>query len=346
MLEAIGKGETENRMKSALIATEKQRLDWLDALRALAMLFVMYGHLFKRYHFFLFTSPIKIPLFFAISGYLLYGRMDDWKSFLRRLTLRVVVPWLILSFGFGLRFVLTQGFAFYANYAVEVLLGKRLWYIACCIIAQVLFYVLQRLVGSGWKLGLGVVLLTASGLVMSAFGVGDLLQFRTALICQFFLLIGYWFKKYEDKLSAGNLGMGLGMLGVYIALAIGSKFLFPRKILDVHTDVYYNIPYCFLLITVGCVALFACARHLQKIPRWLCFIGQNTLVFYIHATFWTDLAKEGLSLLKISLPKTWWGMLILLALSCIGCAFEAIVLNKIFPEANGKKRKKKAVEAI
>ena len=41
---------------------------WLDGLRAVAMLLVILGHLLPGCSaFFVFTGPVKLPLFFAIS---------------------------------------------------------------------------------------------------------------------------------------------------------------------------------------------------------------------------------------------------------------------------------------
>lgn len=46
----------------------KNRKDWIDALHALAMILVIYGHRVPEWsEYFVFTSPIKIPLFFAIT---------------------------------------------------------------------------------------------------------------------------------------------------------------------------------------------------------------------------------------------------------------------------------------
>ena len=46
------------------------RLAWIDVLRALAIILVVFGHqVGGEIVFFLFTSPVKMPLFFAISGY-------------------------------------------------------------------------------------------------------------------------------------------------------------------------------------------------------------------------------------------------------------------------------------
>ena len=78
---------------------QKARLDWLDVLRAMAMLFVIYGHISKLGEFYLFTNPIKIPLFFAISGFLMYGREGNPKVFFSRMLKRIIIPWLILALG-------------------------------------------------------------------------------------------------------------------------------------------------------------------------------------------------------------------------------------------------------
>ena len=46
------------------------RKGWVDALRGLAILLVMYGHCVDNMvGYFVFTSPVKMPLFFAITGY-------------------------------------------------------------------------------------------------------------------------------------------------------------------------------------------------------------------------------------------------------------------------------------
>lgn len=337
------KAEQTNRN---ILTNQQSRLDWLDALRALAMLLVMYGHLYKKRELFQFVNAVKIPLFFAISGYLMYGKTENVKAFFLRLLKRVIIPWLILSLGFGLRFVLTQGVRFYVNYSIEVLMGQRIWYIICCILAQILFYFLQKLLGEDWKFGLAIIAITIAALLFGTKKENEPFQITTALISQSFLLMGYWLKKYEYKLKNLNIWAGLGLLGGYLALVVLGMFIFPERSMDIHMDAYFNIPYCFLLIVLGCTALFICARKIKKYPRWFLFIGQNTLVFYIHATFWTDIAKQGLARLGLSVPKSWWGMLVLLVLSGVGCAIEAMVLNKFLPEANGKKRKKKAVEAI
>ena len=70
-----------------------KRKAWIDALRALAIIMVVLGHQVKGEDaYFLFTSPVKMPLFFAISGYVF--NMHDgnsqlfWKNWLRRIIMK------------------------------------------------------------------------------------------------------------------------------------------------------------------------------------------------------------------------------------------------------------------
>ena len=66
------------------------RKHWVDALRALAILLVVLGHQLKDMtEYFIFTSPIKMPLFFAISGYLFNTRggndVEFFKNWFKKL---------------------------------------------------------------------------------------------------------------------------------------------------------------------------------------------------------------------------------------------------------------------
>ncbi len=55
---------------------------WIDCLRGIAILFVLYGHLVQGWNdYFVFTSPIKIPLFFVITGYVFNHNRTNNKDF-------------------------------------------------------------------------------------------------------------------------------------------------------------------------------------------------------------------------------------------------------------------------
>lgn len=106
------------------------------------MFFVLYGHLVNDWStYYVFTSPIKIPLFFAITGYVFKTREGDFKRFLKNLCLTLVVPWVFLSLmPVKILYRLIRfNFSGVAGYFVNFISGRVYWYMPCCIIAEIIF---------------------------------------------------------------------------------------------------------------------------------------------------------------------------------------------------------------
>lgn len=326
-------------MSKRTVQTLTQRKDWLDVLRALAMLFVIFGHFYRESAtYFIFTSPIKIPLFFAVSGYLFHDSNGDMKAFFARLFKRLVIPWLVLSVTSVVIYLPFRGWGYLGNAIANILIGENVWYMPCCIIAEILFMFSKRFTKNMYQLSAASVILTASGYILSVYGLLEICKINTALICQSFLLLGHLIRKHEHKLQELKLWVPLGGVAGYMLLAIVSMLLFPGKALDVNNNIYYNIPMCIALITLGCITLFALAPKIKWYPRSLVFIGQNTLVLYIFHPIGRAIVELVLQKLQITLPDTWYTALGMTAVVCVGCGLGAALLNWLLPEAVGKKR--------
>ena len=84
---------------------EKARKNWLDAARALAMLFVIFGHVGNELFANSITAdaayfpvlsvinPVKVPLFFAVSGYLFSDKNDNAKRFFGKMLTGRLIPY-------------------------------------------------------------------------------------------------------------------------------------------------------------------------------------------------------------------------------------------------------------
>lgn len=326
----------------ATLRSEPQRKQWVDALRALAMLLVMYGHFADgSTAFFVYTSPIKIPLFFAVSGYVFSARGGDVKAFLMKLLRGLVIPWLVLCLGQVVFVIPARGVSGAVEYVQEVLIGKNFWYMPCCILGQIIFFFVLKYVKKQWICTVVLLGLTGLGLVLSKIPAFDLLKFDTALVAQSYLLIGYVFKKYEDKFDRLHvLWLLLGLVS-YVLLGIGSLIIFPGMCLDVHTDSYYNILWCAAMIALGCFLGFACFKRIRWFPQLVVALGRNTLVFYIFHSR----SMLVLDILGIDIDGKWWTGLAKLAIASALCGITAFVINRILPEIVGKPRKKVAKAA-
>ena len=125
----------------------RKRKYWIDALRGLAMVFVIFGHHCPEFNeYFVITSPIKIPLFFAITGYVFNERNGDTKSFLKNLFWKLIIPWLFLSLLplKVLNAVIHLSAASAWRYIYEFISGGVLWYMPCCILAEVIQFFARK----------------------------------------------------------------------------------------------------------------------------------------------------------------------------------------------------------
>lgn len=323
----------------------RSRKGWVDALRAVAILLVIYGHCIEKASpYFVFTSPFKMPLFFAISGYVFRfsnGNDDGWWLFIKQLFRKVFIPWMILGMLPAVAMIPFKGFCNVLKTFLNLLSGESLWFMPCFFIGEIVWYIVLRGCKKPLWITIAAFICFAVGLLLYQAGWMNYAMFNRALAVQPFFLIGYLFQQYERQFVSIKWHWIIVALLCYIGLCFLSMFLFPGKTLDVHLNKYYNIPYCILLIFLSCFLLFTAASKCNFYSSVMSFVGQNTLVIYIWHGIAIGILIKGMSLLGWSMPINWWTALIKVIWACIVCGGSAIVLNRFFPEAIGKKRNSK-----
>lgn len=322
---------------------EINRKSWIDVLRALAIIFVIYGHQLEKsdhtFIYYVFTSPVKIPLFLAISGYLFKDNLA-FKDFCVRVVRGLVIPWLTLSLTPVLISSTIKGGAGLYSNVTAVLSGVSFWYMPCCIIAELVFYFLLKYCKRSSISAIVAVVLTAIGVSLIEHGILDVLMVNRALSVQLFLYLGYCIRKYEavlDKIRTKYLWVGAI---VYFCLGLLSIIVFPGECLDVHKGIYYNLPICVLMVLDGCTILFSFAKRYQFHSKMLEFIGRNTLVYYIWANYTPSIYDMLIKRIALSISNTYLSALVETMFTCSVCAVLAIIFTKYFPETVGKKRKR------
>ena len=324
---------------SGAVVKNNSRKPWIDVLRAMAMLFVLFGHQAQWFNeFFLFTTPIKIPLFFTISGYLFNDRGGAQKEFYINWFLKLVVPFFclvtipatFLSFYYGVGFLLESWRKMFS--------GESFWFMTCLIVAEVIHFYIRKFFERTFWVTIACMACAATGLLLAHFMLMDYAQVNTALISQFFLLLGFLMRKYEDALDRLKAWVPITIFVLYIILCYLSQYLFANIDFDCHLNQYYNVSYCSLLIITGCVSCFLISKKIRRFPSFLIYIGQNTLLLYLWfgytLIFFTILSKVGVTLPKenifTSLIQTIWG-------TCV-CMLVAPIVNKYVPIIVGKRK--------
>lgn len=315
------------------------RKGWVDALRGLAILLVIYGHSVKGLpDFFVFTSPVKMPLFFAITGYVF--SVKEWRMFLGQLFRKVIIPWIILGMLPSLVTIPFHGFVPAVERLMNMISGKELWFLPCFIIGEVIHYIIRRYCNKDiWIVAASFVSFLI-GLILHRYNYLDYAMLNRALVVQPFFLIGYLFRQFERQLTGLKWNKVIVAAIVYIGLCLLSKSVFHGQTIDVHMNRYINVPFSLILIFLGCFTLFIAASKTGFRSWVMSFIGQNTLVLYIWHGIAISLLVKAASVAGWVMPFNWWAALIKVLWACVVCGVAAIILNKYFPFAVGKRKSK------
>lgn len=313
------------------------RKTWLDALRAMAIIFVVMGHQAQWWDvFFTFTTPVKIPLFFVISGYLFSTKEGKTKAFFINLFQKLVFPYFCLVTIPAICFAIFNGIGVLWKAWYSMLSGDVYWFMTCIIVAEAIHFFIRKYCSSLWLISVVCLLCATLGLMLSEHGFLNFARINNALICQVFLLLGFFIRKYEHVLDRVRTPCVILLLLLYFALCYSSQLLFSDISFDCHLNKYYSIPYCGMLIIIGCTTCFMLAKRINKFPQWLIFIGQNTLIIYLWAGYamllFVILGKIGVLLPEKSVlfafVQTVWACLV-----CMGVAW---MVNRYMPFIVGK----------
>lgn len=285
----------------SLFSDSSQRLDWVDALRAIAIMLVVFGHCAPGAKaFFVWTSPVKIPLFFFISGFLF---KDDrtFNSFLKNRFHRIIIPWLFLGIIPGLLFIPVRGFGSFLKYCVDVIDGTSLWFMPCFVIGEVIHFFLRRIAKNEPLFVLVTLLLSITGYLLIEHHFLDVAMINRALSVQLFFTGGFLIRRHGVFLHKYFKIIVFSSFILYTGLTFLNSYVAGGDSIDVHlgrySQIYFNIP----IIAFGCTSLFLVFQNISIIPKWFLFIGKNTLIIYIlHDWFILFLTK---TLIHLGVPK-------------------------------------------
>ena len=324
----------------------QNRKNWIDVLRAIAMILVMTGHIVENKNFFIITSPVKIPLFFAITGYVFNYRSGNIKDFFLNLLRTLVIPLIcftVLLFPFKC-FAAYMGWINHTMHDVLVSFasGDEFWYLPCLIIAEIIFFFVQKITSKKSIHYILMLLLSIAGFVMAKYGILRLFNFNTALCAQLFLLIGYFYKCNEEHINKLKHYGWIAALSLYGVLLFVSYKYYPNAAIDIHNNRYYSYLINIPMIVLGNFALFSLFSKI-RFPRGpITFIGRNTLVYYVMHEYCFGILTVAIRKLKWDVANPWIILVVLLITAAV-CGGIAAILRRYTPFLIGAKRKKKEV---
>ncbi len=290
---------------------DKQRLDWLDVLKCIAMFAVVAGHAANgetpdtlKYYIYSF----HMPLFFIISGMSFYLQTSRREYSLPEMFLNkcrtLLWPYLIFNLLFlPLWFCYFKLFdpsagsipsllvaILYSNHSWSSLPISASWFLTVLFLATILlFIVMKACKGSDRLLFIICMLLGIGGYIISLFDSVNLLypwHLSTVPIASMLLMFGYLFMKHIDtfdgiifrgkeKSASRALILAAWIVGAFIA-----GMAFARFNVKVSMSLHH---YGNFILFLGAVIAFSLIFYILSriIPPFgiLKFIGRNTIVY-------------------------------------------------------------------
>ena len=280
---------------------------WIDTLRAFAIFFVVFGH--QAYwcdNFFVITTPIKMPLFFAITGYLFKSEAISFLAKLKHLLYRVGIPWFALGLSPIIVACVWKGnFLRIGNYILDMISGKVLWFMPCFIISEIIFFLNLRLSKRKECLIAGICVSECIiGYILGVHHIADYAMINRALIAQLFMGVGYFFKQYEKNLI--KVPFILLLLLFFVGLSL--SFL-EYNLIGFLVDVHMNQYPCFLVdmivIVIECYFMFYLFCRINLGNKISAYVGRNTLLIFILAPYFSTAIYKLLILLHISITNSY-----------------------------------------
>ena len=279
----------------------KQRLGYIDIAKGVLILFVLMGHAllfiknegvndsfidgFQRTRIFLWT-PYYMPAFFVITGFC-SNFNKPFFPFLWQNIKTLKIPAII----FGTLVALVTMTSHHALSATGILkhlslcwVNSGLWFLDALFISKLLYWCINR-----WCRSEALAFMTSAVLLIAGF-----IYFRYifnkdfgclahAMMMTIFLFVGRWLKKRQDVILKWK--PILALLAVYVMAVVIVKLLevgIPFITHKIRMEWISLVPFFFLSISGSFIIIYLC----KVIGRckWLQWIGENSLVFYMFNT--------------------------------------------------------------
>ena len=298
------------------MAIQQARIVWLDWMKVLAILSIIWGHFFSAGYEYLYVFSVQT--FCVISGFL-YKKSPDWKTCLQKCFWQLFVPTLIFSIIMQMEAYL-RCVAMGMSYDVSwpwffqwLLLGHRwcmgpCWYFYTLIVMRL---IMQALPERKWAYAILFVALSAGAILLHQRGIELSNANVNVLVCMPMFLIGVFLKPLKSV--ANNLR---------------------------------NHAIETALVVVAVALIYRCGRYNGEVWMYLCGFGHyyglyivggvaGTLMLYVlslwlgrlwHSDMMTTLAKGSILIIGLhiiwvrrlaELPDRFWGEDLLLSLSIL-----------------------------
>lgn len=342
----------------------KERIKWIDILRAIAIIFVVIGHTLTEGEVQTYFYSFHIPLFFFISGMLFKNKEEKFATFLIKKIKQLLVPY----FCFGIVSILIYAILgklaanslgrgnIDGNILMNVLgllygsaktghlkYNLPLWFLPCLFSTNIIFYFAIKILKEN-KIIILVPICAVFGYVINYHTNISCLPYGldTAITMLVFFSLGFLFFKSLEKAKAiyNNKFLLIGL--AIITLAVGMLVGLKNGRVRYSADVYNNILLFYISSILSIIGYIGISVIINKC-KFLEYIGQKTLAILV-------MHKMPILFFQIAIPYTKNALaqnnliigIVVAFISILLCLVANIIIEKYLPFLYGKWYKNKS----
>ena len=291
-----------------------KRITYIDVAKAVALFFVVLGHLPLKQPVFNFIFSFHMPLFFILSGMTInLDKYNNIFDYIKKKAKQCLIPYFVFSIiGVIISYFITdwkaeitlgevlRGFIYRAQ--PELFHVGQVWFLVCLFVASIMFYVVEKyIIKNRSKLFSFITYIILSVIafnIMKIVNIQELIKLPfesisrlpfkidAALMALIFIKIGYITTKYKviDKIGKIDNIFYIPLLVILLIINIfmGTRVNGYVNLCDCIYGSYLNY---FIASISGSLVVILIAYKINY-NKILNFYGKNTLVmFAIHSMF-------------------------------------------------------------
>lgn len=334
------------------------RILWVDELKGLAIILVMFGHAIFPNIFKVELYSFHIPLFFFLSGYV-FGvkKYNDFKEFLLSKIRSIIIPLLSFSififvFDFIVRYLIL-GTMSLKNLLFEIpgffiqirgtFLGGSLWFLTCLFVTEIMFYLIIKVTKNDKvKILLSIIICAIVGYIYFRY-INKLLPWAVdaSLTAIFFLGLGYLSKMCKERIN-NIINIKTAVFFVIInVLSTYLNYYLSGSNVDLYASKQGNV-LLYYIESISGIYMCIIIKRLVRNSNVLISIGKNSLIYYcMHGSLFmvfSAVISNFTSIENCNLIKSLIIGMIMVILTVIVIWHISDFINKKCPFILGKKK--------
>lgn len=319
------------------------RLYWIDMVKGVCMLCVLFAHCIAYYGIeatweAFWFHPFYVSAFFFVSGYLFVPKCmsivtDRWQHIeagLIKVFYHIVIPTVIFSaLVYVPKLLFHGGGANILDFLSATIGGNSFWFTSAIAVAQVLILLAVYLLHIRKESVLFLIscLYAVSGFIISRYDTDVFPWFyKSGMLATLFMALGGLYRQYEtmiERLIRPKF-IAIGVLVLYVMCIV--LFGGEGQIMCGNIQLNYNLM-GWIVTFLGILSIVYCSKCSPEF-KFVSFIGQNSLVFY----FLCGLLPASVSTLALKLvPERNWIILFGIYLAVILLATVLVlIINRYF----------------